>query len=82
MFRRRYAAGRGGRRALLIAARGSDTAREIFSNEHELYREPFQRLAEAEIVPRVEKWNTAVQSIYAGSNQITKLLTARRLGLE
>jgi len=82
MFRRRYAAGRGGWRALLIAARGSDVAREIFSDERELYRESFQSLAEAEIVPRVEKWNTAVQSIYTGSNEITKVLIARRFGFE
>jgi len=31
--------------------------REIFDDEHELFREQFRRFAEAEIAPRVEKWN-------------------------
>ena len=56
--------------------------REIFSDKRELFREPFQRFAEAEIVPRVEKWSAAVQSIYAGSSKITRVIVARRLGLE
>ncbi len=31
--------------------------REIFTDEHQLYREQFRRFAEAEIAPRIEKWN-------------------------
>ncbi len=31
--------------------------REIFSDEHDLFRAQFRRFAEAEIAPRVEKWN-------------------------
>lgn len=31
--------------------------REIFDDEHELYRDQFRRFAETEIAPRIEKWN-------------------------
>ncbi len=31
--------------------------RDIFSEEHELFRREFRRFAEAEIEPKVEKWN-------------------------
>ncbi|MCH7707323.1 MAG: acyl-CoA dehydrogenase family protein [Myxococcales bacterium] len=31
--------------------------RDIFSEEHELFRQQFRRFAEAEIEPKVEKWN-------------------------
>ena len=31
--------------------------RDIFSDEHELFRGQFQRFAEAEIVPRIDEWN-------------------------
>lgn len=31
--------------------------REIFSDEHELFRREFRRFAEAEIVPHLEEWN-------------------------
>jgi acyl-CoA dehydrogenase len=31
--------------------------RDIFSEEHELFRAQFQRFAEAEIAPKLEKWN-------------------------
>ena len=31
--------------------------RDIFSEEHELFRGQFRRYAEAELAPRVEKWN-------------------------
>ena len=31
--------------------------REIFSQEHELFRDQFRRFADREIVPRVEGWN-------------------------
>jgi len=31
--------------------------RDIFTDEHELYREQFRRFAEAEIAPRIEQWN-------------------------
>lgn len=31
--------------------------REIFSDEHELFRESFRRFADKEIVPKVEGWN-------------------------
>ncbi len=31
--------------------------RDIFSEEHELFRQQFRRLAESEIEPKVEKWN-------------------------
>ena len=31
--------------------------RDIFSDEHELFRAEFRRFAEAEIAPRLEKWN-------------------------
>jgi acyl-CoA dehydrogenase len=31
--------------------------RDIFSEEHELFRQQFRRFAEAEIAPQVEKWN-------------------------
>jgi len=31
--------------------------RDIFSDEHELFRAQFRRFAEAEIAPQVEKWN-------------------------
>ena len=33
--------------------------REIFSEEHELFRNEFRRFAEAEIEPKVEGWNRA-----------------------
>jgi len=33
--------------------------RDIFSDEHELFRAEFRRFAEAEIAPRVEEWNEA-----------------------
>ena len=33
--------------------------REIYSDEHELFRSQFRRFAEAEIEPRVEQWNAA-----------------------
>ena len=33
--------------------------RDIFSDEHELFRAEFRRFAEAEIAPRVEAWNEA-----------------------
>lgn len=33
--------------------------REIFSEEHDLFRAQFRRFAEAEIVPKIEKWNRA-----------------------
>jgi len=33
--------------------------REIFSEEHELFRDQFRRFAEAEVAPHVEEWNTA-----------------------
>ena len=33
------------------------TRREIFDEEHELFRAQFRRFAEAEIAPKVEKWN-------------------------
>jgi acyl-CoA dehydrogenase len=32
--------------------------REIFSPEHELFREQFRRFAEREISPKIESWNT------------------------
>ncbi len=31
--------------------------RDIFSEEHELFRQQFRRFAEAEIEPKIEKWN-------------------------
>jgi acyl-CoA dehydrogenase len=31
--------------------------RDIFSDEHDLFREQFRRFAEAELAPKVEKWN-------------------------
>lgn len=31
--------------------------REIFSDDHEMFRESFRRFAEKEIVPRIEGWN-------------------------
>ena len=31
--------------------------RDIFTDEHELYREQFRRFAEAEIAPRIDQWN-------------------------
>jgi acyl-CoA dehydrogenase len=31
--------------------------REIFSEEHEVFREQFRRFAEAELAPKIEKWN-------------------------
>jgi acyl-CoA dehydrogenase len=31
--------------------------RDIFSDEHELFRAQFRRFAEAEIAPQIEKWN-------------------------
>jgi acyl-CoA dehydrogenase len=31
--------------------------RDVFSEEHELFRAQFRRFAEAEIAPKVEKWN-------------------------
>jgi len=31
--------------------------RTVFSDEHDLFRQQFRRFAEAEIAPRVEKWN-------------------------
>jgi acyl-CoA dehydrogenase len=31
--------------------------REVFGEEHELFRQQFRRFAEEEIAPRVEKWN-------------------------
>ena len=31
--------------------------RDIFTDEHELFREQFRRFAEAEIEPRVAEWN-------------------------
>jgi len=33
--------------------------RDIFSEEHELFRAEFRRFAEAEIAPRVDEWNEA-----------------------
>jgi acyl-CoA dehydrogenase len=33
--------------------------REIFSDEHEHFRAEFRRFAEAEILPKIEEWNTA-----------------------
>jgi acyl-CoA dehydrogenase len=33
--------------------------RDIFSEEHELFRNEFRRFAEAEIAPRVDEWNRA-----------------------
>ncbi|MBW2267755.1 MAG: acyl-CoA dehydrogenase family protein [Deltaproteobacteria bacterium] len=36
--------------------------RDIFSEEHELFRAQFRRFAEAEIVPKVEAWNRAGSS--------------------
>jgi len=36
--------------------------RDIFSDEHELFRKEFRRFAEAEIVPHIEKWNEQGQS--------------------
>ncbi len=33
--------------------------RDLFSEEHELFRNEFRRFAEAEIAPRVEDWNRA-----------------------
>lgn len=33
--------------------------RDIFSEEHELFRSEFRRFAEAEIAPRVDEWNRA-----------------------
>jgi acyl-CoA dehydrogenase len=45
--------------------------REIFSDEHELFRAEFRRFAEAEIAPRVAGWNAA---------GVTDRDTWRRLG--
>jgi hypothetical protein len=53
--------------------------REIFSDEHELFRSAFRRFAEAEIAPRVAEWNEAGTT--AGSNEIMKVIIARKLGL-
>ena len=36
--------------------------REIFDEEHEIFRAEFRRFAEAEIAPRVEGWNRAGQT--------------------
>ncbi len=36
--------------------------RELFSDEHELFRSEFRRFAEAEIAPRVAEWNASGQS--------------------
>jgi len=33
--------------------------RDIFSDEHEHFRAEFRRFAEAEILPKIEEWNTA-----------------------
>jgi acyl-CoA dehydrogenase len=33
--------------------------REIFSQEHDLFREQFRRFAEAEVAPHLEQWNEA-----------------------
>ena len=30
--------------------------RDIFTDEHELYREQFRRFAETEIAPRIDQW--------------------------
>ena len=31
--------------------------RDVFSEEHEVFRSEFRRFAESELAPRVEKWN-------------------------
>ena len=31
--------------------------RDVFSEEHELFREQFRRFAESEIVPKIAEWN-------------------------
>jgi acyl-CoA dehydrogenase len=36
--------------------------RDVYSEEHELFRAQFRRFAEAEIAPRVERWNREGQS--------------------
>jgi acyl-CoA dehydrogenase len=36
--------------------------RDLYSEDHELFRDQFRRFAEAEIAPRVERWNREGQS--------------------
>ena len=31
--------------------------RDVFTEEHEMFRSEFRRFAETELAPRVEKWN-------------------------
>src|SRR5207253_4860405 len=70
---RRCAPGRATTGAIRRTGGREPMRREIFTDEHELFRAQFRRFAEREIEPKVAEWNR---------NRLTDRATWRRLGEE